>query len=121
MEAEGAQEVAQRLGAAGFDVVTDIGGHGVAGVLRNGVGPTVGVRGDMDALPVQELTGLPYASKAHGKNDHGELVPVMHACGHDVHTACLVGPHFYPDPEPTLRRGVEALASAALASLHAHP
>ncbi|MFJ9718944.1 hypothetical protein ACIRPQ_23900 [Streptomyces sp. NPDC101213] len=68
----------------GFDVVTGIGGHGVAGVLRNGDGPTVMLRADMDALPVQESTGLPHASERRALDSEGEEVPVSHACGHDA-------------------------------------
>ncbi|WP_338022784.1 amidohydrolase [Allosalinactinospora lopnorensis] len=86
-----ARAVAEWLTRAGFEVETGIGGTGVVGVLRNGAGPTVMLRGDMDALPLQEKTGLPYASTARGTDDEGNEVPVMHACGHDVHTACLVG------------------------------
>ena len=79
--------VADRLGAAGFDVNTGVGGTGVVGILRNGEGPTVLLRADMDALPVQEQTGLPHASSNAG---------VMHACGHDMHTVCLLGAaHFF--------------------------
>lgn len=73
---------AAELRAAGFDVIEGIGITGVAGVLRNGAGPTVLLRADMDALPVMEDTGLAYASTVAG---------VMHACGHDVHVACLIG------------------------------
>lgn len=83
--------VAEQLRRCGFQVVTGVGGHGVAGILRNGSGPVVAMRGDMDALPVEEKTGLKYASVARGVDPHGNDVPVMHACGHDVHTACLVG------------------------------
>ncbi|RYZ43832.1 MAG: amidohydrolase [Myxococcaceae bacterium] len=86
-EAHTASEVARRLEAEGYEVSPGVGGHGVVGVLRNGDGPTVLLRGDMDALPVEEKTGLPYASRVKTKNG----APVMHACGHDVHTACLVG------------------------------
>lgn len=74
--------VAERLVLAGFEVTTGIGGTGVVGMLRNGDGPTVLLRADMDALPVQEATDLPYAS---------EVAGVAHACGHDMHTACLLG------------------------------
>ena len=82
--------VKQRLQACGYDVHGGIGGTGVVGILRNGDGPGVLMRADMDALPVQEDTGLPYASitRAHSADDD---VPVMHACGHDVHVACLLG------------------------------
>jgi hippurate hydrolase len=83
--------VADRLGAAGYQVTSGVGGHGVVGVLRNGDGPTVLLRGDMDALPVREDTGLPYASTATGTMADGRAVPVMHACGHDAHTTCLIG------------------------------
>lgn len=83
--------VAERLRRSGYEVLTDIGGHGVVGVLRNGPGAVVAIRGDMDALPVEEKTDLKYASVARGVDESGKDVPVMHACGHDVHTACLVG------------------------------
>ncbi|GAA2212574.1 amidohydrolase [Nonomuraea monospora] len=82
---------ADRLRAAGFEVHTGIGGTGVAGVLRNGDGPTVALRADMDALPVAEATGLPYASTATARDDQGRELPVMHACGHDMHVTCLAG------------------------------
>jgi amidohydrolase len=83
--------VAERLQQDGFRVHTGVGGTGVVGVLSNGGGPTVLLRADMDALPVRERTGLPYASTATGTDDDGNEVPVMHACGHDVHVACLLG------------------------------
>lgn len=84
--------VADRLGRAGFAVTTGVGGTGVVGVLSNGDGPTVLLRADMDALPVKEDTGLPYASTATGTPVGGDTEgPVMHACGHDMHTACLLG------------------------------
>jgi hippurate hydrolase len=72
-------------------VSTGVGRTGVVGVLRNGAGPTVLLRADMDGLPVLEATGLPYASTARGLDPDGHHVPVMHACGHDVHVTCLVG------------------------------
>ncbi len=65
--------------------------YGVVGVMKNGDGPTVLVRTDMDALPVEEETGLPYASKVVAKNEEGKDVHVMHACGHDVHVAAFIG------------------------------
>ena len=65
--------------------------YGVVGVMKNGDGPTVLVRTDMDALPVEEETGLPYASKVVARNDEGKDVHVMHACGHDVHIAAFIG------------------------------
>jgi amidohydrolase len=82
---------ADRLRAAGYDVTTGIGKTGVVGLLRNGAGPTVMLRADMDALPVEEVTGLPYASKVTAADRDGKTVPVMHACGHDMHVTWLVG------------------------------
>ena len=86
-----AARVVERLTPAGYEVHEGIGGTGVIGVLRNGDGPTVLLRADMDALPVREATGLPYASTAAASDADGNQVPVMHACGHDVHVTCLVG------------------------------
>jgi hippurate hydrolase len=83
--------VVGRLRACGYEVHDRIGGTGVVGVLRNGSGPTVLMRADMDALPVQEATGLPYASTVRANDAAGKDVPVMHACGHDVHVTCLLG------------------------------
>jgi amidohydrolase len=82
---------ADHLRRAGFEVTTGVGKTGVVGVLRNGDGPTVMLRADMDALPVAEATGLPYASKVTAKDKDGHTVPVMHACGHDMHVTWLVG------------------------------
>jgi hippurate hydrolase len=82
---------ADRLRAAGYEVTTGIGKTGVVGLLRNGQGPTVMLRADMDALPIEEMTGLPYASKVRVEDRAGQMVPVMHACGHDMHVAWLVG------------------------------
>jgi amidohydrolase len=84
-----AATVATRLLEAGCEVHDHVGGTGVVGLLRNGSGPTVLLRADMDALPVREETGLPYASTVTGHDGEAQ-VPVMHACGHDVHVACLV-------------------------------
>jgi len=81
---------ADRLRAAGYEVTTGVGNTGVVGVLRNGDGPTVMLRADMDALPVREATGLPYASSVTAEQD-GTSVPVMHACGHDMHVTWLIG------------------------------
>nr|WP_202887984.1 amidohydrolase [Kribbella solani] len=83
--------VAARLESFGYDVTTGVGGTGVVGVLRNGDGPIVLLRADMDALPVEEKTGLPYASRVRANDPDGNDVPVMHACGHDVHVTCLLG------------------------------
>lgn len=90
-EEQTAALAAERLKAAGFDVHAAVGGTGVVGVLHNGDGPTVLLRADMDALPVKEETGLPYASTVTATGADGETVPVMHACGHDMHVACLAG------------------------------
>jgi amidohydrolase len=86
-----ARIVAERLTRSGYEVAPGVGGTGVVGALRNGEGPTVALRADMDALPVREQTGLPYASEVVAKDPEGRDVPVMHACGHDAHTTCLVG------------------------------
>src|SRR5918912_2040072 len=86
-----AAEVAKWLGSFGYQVHEGIGGTGVVGVLHNGDGPTVLLRADMDALPVRERTGLPYASTVTARDLDGNEVPVMHACGHDVHVTCLLG------------------------------
>jgi amidohydrolase len=81
---------ADRLRAAGYEVTAGIGKTGVVGVLRNGDGPTIMLRADMDALPVLEATGLPYASNI-TTDQNGKSVPVMHACGHDMHVTWLIG------------------------------
>ena len=72
-------------------MTTGVGKTGVVGLLRNGDGPTVMLRADMDALPIEEATGLPYASKVKMKDREGNTVPVGHMCGHDMHVAWLVG------------------------------
>ena len=72
-------------------MTTKVGKHGVVGVLRNGDGPTILVRTDLDALPVKEQTGLPYASQVQTKDEDGNEVHVMHACGHDVHMTVFIG------------------------------
>ncbi len=90
-EQQTSARMAAELKAAGFEVTAKFGGHGVVGVLKNGDGPTVLVRADMDGLPIIEKTGLPYASKVRVRNKEGVEVGVMHACGHDVHMSCLIG------------------------------
>ena len=82
---------ADHLQNAGYEVTTGIGATGVVGLLRNGDGPTIMLRADMDALPVKEATGLPYASTITGTDREGKTVPVMHACGHDMHVTWLMG------------------------------
>jgi amidohydrolase len=86
-----AKLAADKLRGWGYDVRDGIGGTGVVGILRNGGGPTVLMRADMDALPVEEATGLAYASTVRATDAAGNDVPVMHACGHDVHVTCLLG------------------------------
>jgi hippurate hydrolase len=86
-----AARMARELQALGFGVTENVGGHGVVAVLKNGDGPTVLVRTDMDALPVVERTGLPFASTLRARDKDGNEVGVMHACGHDVHMTCWVG------------------------------
>ena len=83
--------VASQLREYGLEVKEKVGGTGVVGILRNGEGPTVMLRADMDALPIKEATGLSYASTTSAINGKGETVPVSHACGHDMHTAWLLG------------------------------
>ena len=91
-EVETGARIAEELREAGVDeVVSGFGGHGVVGLIRNGEGATVLLRTDLDALPVVEETGLEFASTATTRDDAGETVGVMHACGHDVHMTCLVG------------------------------
>ncbi len=90
-EEQTAARMASELRGLGFDVATGIGGHGVIGVMENGDGPTLLIRADMDALPVEEATGLPYASTAKATEQTGQEVSVMHACGHDVHMTVWVG------------------------------
>ncbi|MBI5689709.1 MAG: amidohydrolase [Verrucomicrobia bacterium] len=92
MEERTAGIVAKELRAAGCEVTEKFGGgFGVVGVLKNGPGPTILIRADLDGLPVQEETGLPYASKVRTKNLAGQEVPTMHACGHDIHMTCFIG------------------------------
>jgi amidohydrolase len=90
-ESETARKVADRLRRSGYEVHDRVGGTGVVGILSNGSGPGVLLRADMDALPVQEATGLPYASTLRATDSDGNEVPVMHACGHDVHVTALLG------------------------------
>jgi amidohydrolase len=91
MEVRSAAIVAKELRAAGFEVTEKVGITGVVGVLKNGPGPTVLVRADMDGLPIKEATGLPYASTTIGKDLSGKEQPTMHACAHDTHMTGLIG------------------------------
>ncbi len=86
-----AARMAEELRAVGVEVTEKVGGNGVVGVLRCGDGPVALLRADMDALPVAEETGLPYASKIRAESADGRAVGVMHACGHDLHMTCLIG------------------------------
>jgi len=87
-----AERLAKELTSAGYDVTTKVGGTGLVAILKNGKGPLVMMRADMDALPVEEKSGLAYASTVKQQSKlSGKLEPVMHACGHDVHITSLVG------------------------------
>jgi hippurate hydrolase len=90
-ETKTAAKLAGRLRSLGYDVTEHVGGTGIVAILKNGPGSTVMLRTELDALPVEERTGLPYASKVHTKDDGGHEVSVMHACGHDLHMASLLG------------------------------
>src|SRR5690349_15012290 len=90
-ETQTAAKLAGRLRDVGYQVTEHVGGTGVVAILKNGGGPTVMLRTELDALPVEEKTGLAYASKVRAKDDAGRDVGVMHACGHDVHMASLFG------------------------------
>ena len=135
-EVQTAATAADALRTAGYQVHEKIGTTGVVGVLENGDGPTVLVRADMDALPMQEETGLPYASTAQQTDSSGQAVPVAHACGHDVHVACLMGaarllaanrsawhgtviPLFQPAEE--LGRGADEMVDGGLTKLIPRP
>src|SRR3954470_2026113 len=83
--------LAQELERLGFQVTTRVGGYGVVGVLKNGSGPAILIRTDMDALPVIEQTGAAYASSVTTSDDKGNKVGVMHACGHDMHMTIFLG------------------------------
>src|SRR5580700_11715083 len=89
-ETQTASKLAARLRSLGYEVTEGVGGTGIVAILKNGAGATVMLRTELDALPVEEKTGLPYASKVHAKDDSGREVSVMHACGHDLHMASLV-------------------------------
>jgi len=90
-EVRTSQIAGDQLRSAGYEVTTGIGRTGVVGLLRNGDGPTIMLRADMDALPVKEATDLPYASEVTSTDRDGKTVPVMHACGHDMHVTWLIG------------------------------
>ena len=91
LETETAKRMAAELRAAGLDVTEGVGGTGVVGMVRNGEGPLILLRADMDGLPLPEKTGLDYASTVTQTGQDGQEYPVMHACGHDVHITSMVG------------------------------
>jgi amidohydrolase len=90
-EQQTATKLAARMNALGYEVTTGVGGTGIVAMLKNGQGPTVMLRTELDALPVQEKTGLPFASTVVVKSASGDSVPVMHACGHDIHMSAWFG------------------------------
>jgi amidohydrolase len=100
-----AGRLADALEAAGAEVTRDVGGHGVVGVMKNGEGPTIMLRTDLDALPVVEQTGLVYASQVRVQDPQAQEVGVMHACGHDIHMTCLIGVAQYLDEHRADWRG----------------
>ena len=90
-ETQTAAKLASRLRGLGYEVTEHVGGTGIVAILKNGAGPTVMLRTELDALPVEEKTGLAYASKVRTKDDSGHDVSVMHACGHDLHMSAILG------------------------------
>src|SRR5688500_17664646 len=90
-ETRTAATLAARLKTLGYEVTTGVGRTGIVALLRNGQGPTAMLRTELDALPVEEKTGAPFASKTMAKNAAGQAVPVMHACGHDLHMTAWMG------------------------------
>jgi hippurate hydrolase len=132
-EVQTAARLAKELKEAGFEVTEKVGGHGIVGVLKNGRGPTVMVRTDLDALPVTERTGLPYASRVQVRDKNGREVGVMHACGHDMHmtltiliasarlfgVASTLGGTEQCQPRPAHRLLIPTLASRTLTSARA--
>jgi amidohydrolase len=90
-ETQTAAKLGAHLRSAGYQVTEHVAGTGIVALLKNGSGPTIMLRTELDALPVEEKTGLVYASKVHAKDDAGRDVPLMHACGHDLHMASLLG------------------------------
>ena len=90
-ETQTAAKLAARVEALGFDVTTGVGRTGIVAVMKNGPGPTVMLRTELDALPVEEKTGLPFASTVVVRNANGQSTPVMHACGHDLHMSAWAG------------------------------
>lgn len=104
-EEKTAERIAREWRSAGYDVTTGVGGHGVVAILKNGDGPVLMLRTDLDALPVTEQTGLVYASTVKVKTKEGVETGVMHACGHDIHMANLVGVARYMAANKNLWQG----------------
>jgi amidohydrolase len=90
-EQKTAERLAKELREAGFKVTEGVGGYGLVALMHNGRGPTVMIRTDMDALPIQEKTGLSYASTQYHRDKDGHTIPIMHACGHDIHMSLFIG------------------------------
>jgi amidohydrolase len=90
-ETRTAGKLAERLRSLGYEVTTGVGGTGIVALMKNGEGPVIMLRTELDALPIEEQTGLPYASKVKWQSPTGAVIPVMHACGHDLHMAALAG------------------------------
>ena len=86
-----AATLAARVKALGYEVTTGVGGNGIVAILKNGPGPTVMLRTELDALPIEEKTGLPFASTVKTKNDAAKSCRSSHMCGHDIHMAAWVG------------------------------
>lgn len=124
-EVETAERLAAELKKLGIEVTTKVGRQGIVGLLKNGAGPTVMIRTDLDALPVVEATDLPYASKVTVKDASGNSVGVMHACGHDIHITSLIGVARYLASHKSAWQGTvmfigqpaEEIGSGALAML----
>ncbi len=110
-ETKTSARIAQELRALGYQVTEGIGRTGVVAVMENGAGPTVLIRADMDGLPIEEDTGLPYASKARQVDLDGKEKPVMHACGHDVHITSLIGTAMQMAERKSEWRGTLVLAA----------
>jgi len=90
-EQKTAERLAKELRETGFEVTEGIGGYGLVALMRNGEGPTVMIRTDMDALPVKEKTALPYAGTQYHQEKNDQPIPIMHACGHDIHMSLFIG------------------------------
>src|SRR5438309_8648342 len=90
-ETQTAEKLVSRLRTLGYEVTEHVGGNGIVALLKNGPGPVIMLRTELDALPVEEKTGLPFASQVVVKNANGQSTPVMHACGHDIHMSAWAG------------------------------